>query len=144
MMTRRDWWLGVALIVVAILVHAAMPRYEWQTFGSAAAMRIRIDRWTGTMQLGAFTDYRWVALRPAKPAVAAAVTTRPPLPPIGTEVPAFVSTDPRAVDAPSVSTSSFADDLAALRADELAALRAQKKQTPAPCDDARTRPVQTR
>ena len=45
-MTRRDWWIGIAVLVLAILVHAAFPRYEWRQ-GPGVRM-IRIDRWTGT------------------------------------------------------------------------------------------------
>lgn len=49
-MTRTDWWLGVVLLVAALLAHAAFPRYEWTHqqggTGSALAM-IRLDRWTG-------------------------------------------------------------------------------------------------
>src|SRR5687768_15773279 len=33
-MTRRDWWIGVVLIVVALLLHAALPRYEWRQLGT--------------------------------------------------------------------------------------------------------------
>lgn len=61
-MTRRDWWLGVALIVLAILVHAAVPRYEWRNLGERPVFRI--DRWTGTMEVGTFTNFRWAAMPP--------------------------------------------------------------------------------
>jgi len=43
-MTRRDWWLGVAAVGIAILFHAAFPRYDWRGGGSAPL--VRIDRWT--------------------------------------------------------------------------------------------------
>jgi hypothetical protein len=54
MVTRRDWWLGIALVVLAILVHAAVPRYEWlQPPGDQNAIYLlRVDRWTGRVQLG--------------------------------------------------------------------------------------------
>ena len=51
-MTRRDWWLGVALIVAAIVLHALVPRYEWRDAGGAPI--VRIDRWTGAAQMGLF------------------------------------------------------------------------------------------
>jgi hypothetical protein len=43
-MTRRDWWLGIAVVVLTLLLHAAVPRYEWRTAGRGM---LRIDRWTG-------------------------------------------------------------------------------------------------
>jgi len=52
--TRRDWWLGIALIVAAVLCHAAFPRYEWRDPGGDHAAYIRIDRWTGRSQWGSF------------------------------------------------------------------------------------------
>lgn len=42
---RRDWWIGVSVITLALLLHAAFPRYEWRQQGIALW---RIDRWTGT------------------------------------------------------------------------------------------------
>ena len=30
MVTRLDWWIGVVLVVLAILAHALVPRYEYQ------------------------------------------------------------------------------------------------------------------
>lgn len=48
-MTRRDWWIGVGLIVAALLAHAAFPRFEWQPYvGGRSALMLRVDRWTGT------------------------------------------------------------------------------------------------
>lgn len=41
---RRDWWIGVAAIVLAILIHALIPRYEWR---QQDQVLIKIDRWTG-------------------------------------------------------------------------------------------------
>ncbi len=29
-MTQRTWWIGVALVVLALLVHASVTRYMWQ------------------------------------------------------------------------------------------------------------------
>ncbi len=62
MVTRRDWWIGVGAVVLALLVHATVPRYEWRVAGTPALLAIRIDRWTGSAEMGGFTD-RPVALR---------------------------------------------------------------------------------
>ena len=48
------WWLGVAVIVLAILVHALVPRYEWRTLDYAPRHLLRIDRWTGDLELEPF------------------------------------------------------------------------------------------
>jgi hypothetical protein len=45
-MTRRDWWLGVALILVALVGHAVFPRYDVRYIDGAGM--VRIDTWTGT------------------------------------------------------------------------------------------------
>lgn len=49
-MKRRDWWIGIAVAVV-LLLHAVIPRYEWQPY---EATFIRIDRWMGTAEVGTF------------------------------------------------------------------------------------------
>lgn len=46
-MTRRDWFLGIAVLVAALLFHAAFPRYEYRTV-DGPAVGVRVDRWTGT------------------------------------------------------------------------------------------------
>jgi len=47
-MTARQFWMGVIVLVVAILAHAvigaAYPRHEFRTWGDNL---IRCDRWTG-------------------------------------------------------------------------------------------------
>lgn len=62
-MTRRDWWIGIALIACALLLHAAVPRYEWRErhVGNAATFLIRIDRWTGSADYGRWQDGRWMS-----------------------------------------------------------------------------------
>jgi hypothetical protein len=50
-MTRRDWWLGVTVVVMTIGLHAAYPRYDWRPTSNPGAT-IRIDRWTGEAVLG--------------------------------------------------------------------------------------------
>lgn len=63
-MTRRDYWLIGAAMVVAILLHALVPRYDWRDPGGDDAVTyIRIDRWTGQAEIGRFTRDGW---RPAR------------------------------------------------------------------------------
>jgi hypothetical protein len=61
-MTKPDWWIGIGLVVAAIVVHGLVPRYEWRIVQGAPM--IRIDRWTGSAQVGGFDTGRWVP-RPA-------------------------------------------------------------------------------
>jgi len=61
-MTRRDWWLGVAAVVLALLAHAAFPRYDWRNIGPAP--RVRIDRWTGHAVVGSFEHGVWTPVKP--------------------------------------------------------------------------------
>ena len=30
-MTRRDWWVGIVVLALAIVLHAAVPRYDWRS-----------------------------------------------------------------------------------------------------------------
>jgi hypothetical protein len=55
-MTRRDWWLGILAVVLAICLHALVPRYEWR---GSPAPRVRIDRWTGQAQVGRYVAGQW-------------------------------------------------------------------------------------
>lgn len=61
MVTRLDWWIGVVLVVLAILAHALVPRYEYQQAGPSG--------------IG------WI--RPAAPSGAAGLPQRPYPPPAG-------------------------------------------------------------
>lgn len=45
--TRRDWWLGVALVVLALVFHAVFPRYEVHVVADRPILRV--DRWTGAI-----------------------------------------------------------------------------------------------
>ena len=47
MISRRDWWIGIVLAVLTILVHALVPRYEYQQAGPGSIAWVRVDRWTG-------------------------------------------------------------------------------------------------
>lgn len=52
-MTRRDWWIGITAIVLALLLHAVvpqyLPRYEWRNVGRGV-LWAKIDRWTGSVE----------------------------------------------------------------------------------------------
>ena len=85
-MRRGDWWPGVGLLVLAILLHAAIPRYEllaplpvqnrpadapYGDFYGAARFPtlIRLDRWTGAVdsgslvtQIGGAPKWVWVSV----------------------------------------------------------------------------------
>lgn len=50
MITRRDWWIGVGVILLALLAHAAIPRYEYRNH-ARPGMFTRMDRWTGSAEL---------------------------------------------------------------------------------------------
>lgn len=64
-MNPRAWWTGVAALVLAILVHALVPRYEWRSVPDRPFQLIRIDRWLGRAEAGSVTnDGRWRALPP--------------------------------------------------------------------------------
>jgi hypothetical protein len=60
-MTRRDWWLGVTVVVLAILVHAALPRYTWTHVVGGFIMRT--DRWSGSASVGTMTSGYWVPMQ---------------------------------------------------------------------------------
>ncbi len=49
--SRREWWLGVGLVFVALMAHALLPRYEYTAFGPQNPDVIRVDRWTGDHEL---------------------------------------------------------------------------------------------
>lgn len=54
-MTRREYWIGIGVLVIAILLHAAWPRYEWRNPGGPdPTVMVRIDRWHGSAQAGRF------------------------------------------------------------------------------------------
>jgi hypothetical protein len=79
-MTRRDWSLSVVALVIAVVLHALFPRYQWQTDTQPAGM-VRIDRWTGRTVYGSLSSDGWV-----------------PNGEPGAKVQPFLSTDPAAVD----------------------------------------------
>ena len=56
-MTRRDWWLGVTLVVLALLAHALVPRYEWSAPSGGSILRI--DRWLGQTEVMKYYEGRF-------------------------------------------------------------------------------------
>lgn len=58
MITRRDWWFGILLIAFVLLLHAAVPRYNWEHLDGMTWTRA--DRWTGHLTIAAFTDGQWI------------------------------------------------------------------------------------
>lgn len=47
-MTRLDWWIGVVLVVFALLAHAMLPRYQVINIFEGR-VPARFDRWTGIL-----------------------------------------------------------------------------------------------
>jgi hypothetical protein len=51
-MNPRHWWTGVVLLLVALSLHALVPRYEWHPLtGAVSPYWVRVDRWTGDAQV---------------------------------------------------------------------------------------------
>lgn len=50
-MTRRDWYIGILVLALALAFHATFPRYEYRTPTGSATVGIRIDRWTGSVEI---------------------------------------------------------------------------------------------
>lgn len=51
-MTRLEWWLGVALVTGALVLHGALPRYEWHE--TAGVGYVAFDRWTGHARIARY------------------------------------------------------------------------------------------
>ena len=47
MISRLEWWISVTLVVLVIVVHALVPRYEYQQASAGGLGWVRVDRWTG-------------------------------------------------------------------------------------------------
>lgn len=65
-MTRRDWWLGVALlaavVIFAVVFPQLFPRYECHVRAIDGRDRsMRVDRWSGTATP---TPYPYQGCRP--------------------------------------------------------------------------------
>jgi hypothetical protein len=48
-MTRRDWWIGIGVVTVALFFHAVLPRYE--VVATTSGGYARFDRWTGQLDV---------------------------------------------------------------------------------------------
>ena len=78
MISRREWWIGVVLVVLAILVHALVPRYEYQHDPGSIAW-VRVDRWTGLALATTLTTDGIMRIEEGKTTVES--TIERPLPP---------------------------------------------------------------
>jgi hypothetical protein len=47
-MARRDWWIGIGIVAIAIIVHAFVPRFELRSRDGMPL--VRVDRWTGRVE----------------------------------------------------------------------------------------------
>lgn len=96
-MTKRDWWLGVAIVAAAICLHALLPRHEFSQVTGLRGVLVRVDRWTGRATMGVFRGGVWTAVN--EPAPRLSILKSEPLsslPPVGAEV---VSAPPAPSDA---------------------------------------------
>lgn len=61
MISRRDWWIGVALVTLVLLLHALLPRYEVRIVAEHGfrTVFVRVDRWRGTAELGGGAHGAW-------------------------------------------------------------------------------------
>lgn len=47
----------LALLVLAVVLHAVFPRYEWRTISEPGQISIVVyDRWTGRFQRGVYSE----------------------------------------------------------------------------------------
>jgi len=69
-MNSQDVWKLVLAIgaVVAILLHAIFPRYEWRTVGDSGTVIVVYDRWGNYFQRAVYDDKGNVTpMQPFKP-----------------------------------------------------------------------------
>jgi hypothetical protein len=50
--SARSWWTGVAILTLALLLHAVFPRYAWHSVPGQPTAMVREDRWTGAATWG--------------------------------------------------------------------------------------------
>lgn len=60
MMKRFDWWFGIIVLAAAILLHAAVPRYQLFLPIPGTTGLIRFDRWTGIVEMADPLLAKWV------------------------------------------------------------------------------------
>jgi hypothetical protein len=61
--TRLDWWLGVGVLALVLLVHALGPRYQVLPPGhplETPFVFARIDRWLGTIETANLATLPWI------------------------------------------------------------------------------------
>lgn len=57
---QRTIWVSATIVALAIVFHAAIPRYEWRIEEGAV---LRFDRWTGSSVAGRYgRDSRWIPI----------------------------------------------------------------------------------
>ncbi len=49
-LNSENWWIAIIVLAGAIVIHAAVPRYEWRH--EQGLVWSRIDRWTGELRVG--------------------------------------------------------------------------------------------
>ena len=61
MVKRIDYWLGVLVVVAALFASRLLPRYEFaHAAGAGATDYVRIDHWTGQLDVGSIqTSGTW-------------------------------------------------------------------------------------
>ena len=69
--TPRAIVLAALLVSIAALIHAAFPRYQVETLRADAGVFTRVDRWRGTLEVGAARQDarpRWITVNTAQAA----------------------------------------------------------------------------
>ena len=49
-------YVALALLAIALVLHAVFPRYEWRSVGDTGAVVVVYDRWSGRFQRAAWDD----------------------------------------------------------------------------------------
>lgn len=88
---RVDVWIATLAIAAALLVHALVPRYQFQHMvGYSGRSFVRIDRWTGVAQSGVVEPGGgWV--KGARPRPAFSSSPAPQVDPLDKEIDEFLS-----------------------------------------------------
>jgi hypothetical protein len=58
-MSPNEWWKValVAVLAVAVLLHAFFPRHEWRSSNQGGSVSVVVyDRWTGRFQRAVYDD----------------------------------------------------------------------------------------
>lgn len=51
------WFALFGVIVLAVFIHAMLPRYEWKTAGDEKSLSVVVyDRWTGRIQRAVYDN----------------------------------------------------------------------------------------